>query len=203
MIFALLLVVGCSVQPDTNVVTSDVDSSLKWMIGVWDCGIVNYHQIPQAQTVGHQGSGVYTVVEDNTGIHGTYREKDDGQFGPTDFDDEWIIGEEPWSQDKLWNLATYRAHGVTKFFEIESSGVVRRSTGPSLLGFSMFGASSEFPAVVTFPNGLGTVTRDWEGGHVAFTSGPSPVQFSRNWRVATSPGHFAQYIDDQCIRRVQ
>lgn len=207
--FVTACATACATDREVEVSQAASSNPLHWMVGTWDCGIVNYHDVTEAQTINHQMSGVYTVVEDDTGIHGSYREKDDHQFGPFDFDDEWTISSERWAKDKAWFISEYKAHGVTVPFEIESAGVVREPlVGSSLLGFSMFGSVStpELPGVLTLPDGLnGTVTRGWGGVHSssASTTGPNAgkVTFGRNWRVEIQPATQKQYIDDQCIRR--
>lgn len=210
-VFGMFVVQACAAKPADEVKEQAVSTNpFHWMVGIWDCPIVNYHVVPEAQTLQHQMSGVYTVVEDDTGVHGVYREKDDGQFGPLDFEDEWLITDQRWPKDKAWALATYRAHGTSAVFSIESAGVVREPlTGSNLLGFAMFGSPStpDLRGTLTLPDGLGrTITRGWGGvmSSAAPLDGPDAgkITFGRNWRVqVNAAGTQRQYIDDQCFKR--
>lgn len=206
-----ILVVTGMLATLTAASSADTGSSnpKHWMVGTWDCS-TGYHENSRVNTLQHSMTGVYTIVEDSPDglVHGEYRETDDGHFGPTDYDDTWLITDRPFPNNDPWVITGYEAHGVGgRDFQIRGDGELRGPiAGSTFLGGSSIGAFAgqgrTATVVLPGPIGGGSVTRGWSGGYSAGILDDDVVMF-RNWTVQAGPtsGTFQLYIDALCMRR--
>lgn len=206
-----ILVVTGMLAAFTAVSSADTGSSnpKHWMVGTWDCS-TGYHENSRVNTLQHSMVGVYTATEDGPDglVHGEYRETDDGHFGPSDYDDTWLITDQPFPNDAPWVISSYEAHGVGgRDFQIRGDGELRGPiAGSTFLGGSSYGAlvGQGRKATVTLPGPLGggSVTRGWSGGVSAGILNGENILLL-NWDVQASPtsGTFQLYIDALCTRR--